>query len=103
MRRTVGLWRRQFAQAVQRKVHALFLMSFLEQLPAELAAALEASCAPDSLRGFDLHEARAAMIARREQLMQEQARTRQLLLTFHRLRTRIGAAVPQRQPCAPAA
>ena len=95
VRRTVGLWRRQFAQGVQRKVHALFLMPFLDELPAQLTASLEACCEPDSLRAFDLREARAAMLARREQLAQEQQRTRELLRTFHKVRTRLGGAAAQ--------
>ncbi len=102
VRRTVGLWRKQWAQAVQRKVHALFLMPFLSELPATLSASLEACCEPESIRGFDLREARAAMLARREQLTHEKHRTTQLLRTFLHVRTALGGAAAQ-PTCAPAA
>ena len=92
----------KFAQAVQRKVHALFLMPFLSELPATLSASLEACCEPESIRGFDLREARAAMLARREQLTHEKHRTTQLLRTFLHVRTALGGAAAQ-PTCAPAA
>ena len=96
VRRTVGLWRRQLAQGAQRKVHSLFLMPFLSELPNVLSASLEACCEPDSIRGFDVREARAAMQSRREQLSQEKRRTQQLLRTFLHVRTTLGGAMPSK-------
>ena len=50
----------------------------------------------DSIRGFDVREARAAMQSRREQLSQEKRRTQQLLRTFLHVRTTLGGAMPSK-------
>ena len=56
----------------------------------------QACCEPDSIRGFDVREARAAMHTRREQLSEEKRRTQQLLRTFLHVRTTLGGAMPSK-------
>ena len=112
-------------------MHSLFLLRLSEELPAALTHALHALCDPESMRGLDLGETRAQLVARRERLILEQEQaaqvllapphprlilltlcsrahvpmcayywilhmhaSRQVLKTFHRVRTRLGASRP---------
>lgn len=92
--RAIGVWRAQFAQAVQRKVHSLFLLTLLDDLPAQLMRCIEGSMAQAPGGGeervppymLDLSQARSDLLRRRERLAGEKVQTQSLLQSFHRIK-----------------
>ena len=92
-RHAVGVCRRQFAQSTERKVHSLFLLGVLEQVPARLAAAVDAFCHPEATGALDLGSVRAELAAKREFLLAEHAEARSLVDKFQSVRARLGAPV----------
>jgi len=87
--RVVSAWRAQFAQAVQRKVHSLFLLTLLDDLPSQLMRCIEgntvqAQAGEEGASGrIDLSHARSDLSQRRDRLAAEQAQTQNLLRSFH--------------------
>ena len=67
-------------------MHSLFLLRLSEELPAALTHALHALCDPESMRGLDLGETRAQLVARRERLILEQEQAAQVLCPSFPLR-----------------
>jgi len=83
--RVVGVWRAQFAQAVQRKVHSLFLLTLMDDLPSQLMRILNADH-EESFGALDLGRARDEIEQRRERLAREHVQARDLLQSFHRIK-----------------
>ena len=56
--RAVGSWRAQFAQAVQRKVHSLFLLTLMDDLPSQLMRCMLTAQQDETIGAADLTNAR---------------------------------------------
>ena len=75
-------WRSEMLGTIGRKVHSIFMLSFLEELPARLVTSVHSAFDKEEL---DMSEARAQLQQQRDHLAHEQSRVSSMLTTFQRV------------------